>query len=677
VEEKQRLEHLLRVSTNVLAARTVDEVLERVVAGARALTGARFGAAGHGYTDGGGFNASAVSPGEGVPQASMTEVFLDLLEAENGSVRMTAEDLLSRPLTGRSSLGLLGAHLVGTDGRADGVILVADREYGDFEDEDETVLRQLATLTSLALQHIASHDEARRRAAEAEEGERILRALMEYIPEGIAIAEGPQVTIRMTSRYGQRMIARPDETEDIPARDQGDRWNLLRLDGSSIEPNQLPLARAARRGELVTNEELMLEQPDGTTLPVSCNSGPILDRDGHIVGAVMAWRDITERKRAEEALLEASRRKDEFLALLAHELRNPLAPLVNAAEILRRGPAEAVREEALAVVERQVWHMVRLIDDLLDVSRITRGKIRLQRARVDLALIVESGVAASRPLIEERGHRFSAVCPEAEIFLDADATRLTQVVSNLLNNAAKYTPEGGEVELVAERRGGEAVIRVRDSGVGIPREALPRLFQMFAQVETAVNGARDGLGVGLALARELTRMHGGTIAVRSEGAGRGSEFEVRLPALPPEDQRVEEEEPPARPTPSGTLRILVVDDSEDSARSLGTFLDLLGHEVIVVHGGAEALETVTARRPDAAVLDIGMPEMDGYELARRLRARYSADEMLLVAVTGWGKDEDRRRSREAGFDHHLVKPARPDELQRILDGFRARRRSSS
>jgi signal transduction histidine kinase/ActR/RegA family two-component response regulator len=677
VEEKRRLEHLLRVSTNVLAALTVDEVLQRVVAGARELTGARFGAAGHGYTDGEGFNVSAVSPGEGVLRTSMAEVFLDLLKAKDGSIRLTARELMNRPVAGRASLGLLGAHLVGADGRPEGVILVADREHGDFEDEDETVLRQLATLTSLALQHIASRDEARRRAAEAEEGERILRALMEYIPEGIAIAEGPQVTIRMTSRYGQRMIARhPDETEDIPARDQGDRWNLLRLDGSSIDPNQLPLARAARRGELVTNEELMLQQPDGTTLPVSCNSGPILDRDGRIVGAVMAWRDITERKRAEEALLEANRRKDEFLALLAHELRNPLAPLVNAAEILRRGPAEAVGDEALAVVERQVWHMVRLIDDLLDVSRITRGKIRLQKARVDLALIVEASVAASQPLIEARRHRFAAVCPEAEIFLDADATRLTQVISNLLNNAAKYTPAGGEVDLVAERQGEEAVIRVRDSGVGIPEESLPRLFQMFAQVETAVNGAREGLGVGLALARELARMHGGTISVHSEGAGRGSEFVVRLPALPVADRPEEARPPPERELASGGLRILVVDDSEDSARSLGALLDMLGHEVIVAHGGADALEIVTARAPDVAVLDIGMPEMDGYELARRLRARYSADEMLLVAVTGWGKDEDRRRSQEAGFDHHLVKPAKPGELQRILDRFREKQSCS-
>jgi CheY-like chemotaxis protein/two-component sensor histidine kinase len=321
--------------------------------------------------------------------------------------------------------------------------------------------------------------------------------------------------------------------------------------------------------------------------------------------------------------------------------------------------------------------MVRLIDDLLDVSRITRGKIRLQKSRVDLAMIVESSVAASRPLIEERRHRFSVSCPEEPIFLHADATRLTQVIANLLNNAAKYTPVGGEVQLVVERQGAEAVIRVRDNGVGIPPEALPRLFQMFGQVETAVDGAREGLGVGLALARELTSMHGGTVSVHSEGVEQGSEFVVRLPALQGREAREEEERGPPPKTeregsPGEGLRVLVVDDSVDSARSLGTLLELLGHDVVVAHGGAQALKIVATRPPQVAVLDIGMPGMDGYELARRLRERFPTHELLLVAVTGWGKYEDRRRAREAGFDHHLVKPAKPSELQQAIVEFRQR-----
>ncbi len=386
-------------------------------------------------------------------------------------------------------------------------------------------------------------------------------------------------------------------------------------------------------------------------------------------------QDMTERRRAEDALKEASRRKDEFLAMLAHELRNPLAPIRNALHIVQmRGPErrQAVRQ-AWAIIERQVENLSRLVDDLLDVSRIGQGKISLRKQPVDVATVVARAVESSRPLIDARRHELQVTLPGELLPVDADVTRMAQVVLNLLNNAAKYTPEGGCIRLTVEKvsRGGEAAeevaIRVRDNGMGIPADVLPRIFDLFAQAERTLARAEGGLGIGLTLVRRLTELHGGSVEASSEGPGQGSEFVVRLPLLPrssPTAAASTAAHPPVTGAP--TRRVLVVDDNRDSAESLAMLLRLVGHDVRTVHDGRQALVVAEAYRPDFVLLDIGLPGMDGYEVAKRLRAEPWGSEMKLVALTGYGGEEDRRRSQAAGFAQHLIKPVDFDTLLATL-----------
>jgi len=381
--------------------------------------------------------------------------------------------------------------------------------------------------------------------------------------------------------------------------------------------------------------------------------------------------DVTEQVRQEQALKDADRRKDEFLATLAHELRNPLAPLRNGLQVMKlaSGDAAAV-EQARGMMERQLGQMVHLIDDLLDVSRITSGKLQLRKERVDLAGVVRSAVETARPLTEGSAHRLAVALPAEPVFLDADPVRLAQVFSNLLTNAAKYTDRGGRITLTAERHGGEVVVSVRDTGIGIAPEHLPRLFEMFSQVDSALERSQGGLGIGLSLVKGLVTMHGGGIEARSEGLGRGSEFVVRLPAAAGQasqrQQPVSGERAAARPR----RRILIADDNRDAADSLAMMLRLAGHEVHAAYDGHEAAEAAAWFRPDIALLDIGMPRLNGYETARRIREEPWGKRVLLVATTGWGQEEDRRRASEAGFDHHLTKPVDPAALERLLSGTR-------
>jgi PAS domain S-box-containing protein len=370
---------------------------------------------------------------------------------------------------------------------------------------------------------------------------------------------------------------------------------------------------------------------------------------------------------AEESLKDADRRKDDFLATLAHELRNPLAPLRNGLQVMKlaAGNAGAV-EQARSMMERQMAVMVRLIDDLLDVSRITRGKLELRKERVELASVVQSAVEGSRPLIEASGHRLTIALPEP-IPLDADPTRLAQVFSNLLTNAAKYTDRGGQITLTAKRDGGGVVVSVRDTGIGIAPEHLPRLFEMFSQVTTALERSQGGLGIGLSLVKGLVEMHGGTVEARSEGLGKGSEFIVQLPVA---GGRSAPESPQAgggdRAKARGSRRILVADDNRDAAESLAMMLRLAGHEVHAAHDGRDAVEAAAWFRPDVALLDIGMPKLNGFEVARRVREQPWGRNVVLVAITGWGQEEDKRRATEAGFDCHLTKPVEPAALEKLL-----------
>jgi signal transduction histidine kinase len=376
--------------------------------------------------------------------------------------------------------------------------------------------------------------------------------------------------------------------------------------------------------------------------------------------------EVAERARVERALKEADRHKDEFLAMLAHELRNPLAPILNAVQLMRKKPlVDPQLNWSREVIERQLGHLTRLVDDLLDVSRITRGKINLSREPVAIAALVARAVETVQPLIAERGLEFSIDVPEAPIHVYGDPLRLTQALGNVLTNAAKYTEPKGQIVLAARESAGLVELRVRDTGIGIPANLLPKIFDMFTQLNERAGRPQSGLGIGLALVRKLMEMHGGTVTAHSAGDGLGSEFVMTLPVLSEERLPATSETQPAT-DPGVRRRILVADDNADALESLATLLGLAGHEVFSAANGALALECAERHLPEVALLDIGMPKLDGYEVARRIRAQPWGRQMTLVALTGWGQDSDRRRSGEAGFDSHLVKPLDLDKLTELL-----------
>jgi len=425
-----------------------------------------------------------------------------------------------------------------------------------------------------------------------------------------------------------------------------------------------------RRGERIEHFETVRVTKDGRRVDVSLSVSPLRDASGRVLGASKVARDVSERKRVLRALEEASRLKDNFLAMLAHELRNPLAPIRNGLQLLRMvDPASEPAAQARAIMERQVDHLVRLVDDLMDVSRVTRGKIEVRREPVDLGSIVLSAVETSRPAIEAGRHRFTLSLPAEPVVLDADFVRLAQVVANLLNNAAKYTDSGGEISLAALREHGEAVIRVRDNGIGIAPEMQARLFEMFAQAEDSLARSRGGLGIGLALARTLVELHDGRIEAHSAGRGAGTEFVVRLPLARRASRAVQagKASPLAQAPPRERRRVLVVDDNVDAARTLEALLRELGHDVEVAHDGRAALAAARERRPEVVLLDLSMPGMDGIEVARALRRQPGFADVRFAAVTGLGQEADRRRTSEAGFDAHLVKPLSPEDLRRVLE----------
>ena len=419
------------------------------------------------------------------------------------------------------------------------------------------------------------------------------------------------------------------------------------------------------------SEEYRWMSRDGSTRWATVR-GQMLYRDGpegrrplRMIGSAI---DVTDRRNNEEALRDADRRKDEFLATLAHELRNPLAPLRTSLHILRMDVGEADRHRLHAVMERQVTQLVRLVDDLLEVSRITRGKIALHKERVAVADIVDQAVETSRPLLDAAHHQLELHLPQEPLHLDADPVRLAQVLSNLLNNAAKYTEPGGRIVLSARREGSDIALRVRDNGAGIPPEQLDHVFDLFSQADRTLHRAQGGLGIGLTLVRQLVELHGGSVSAHSAGVGHGSCFEVRLPTGAADDGTTTA---PARSPAMAAQRcgVLVVDDNREHTDALAMFLRIAGHDVRGVYDAAHALAEVATFAPDAVLLDVGLPDMDGFDLCRRLRAQAGGEDRVLVAITGWGQADDRRRSHEAGFDAHLVKPVDPDALLALVDAL--------
>ncbi len=479
---------------------------------------------------------------------------------------------------------------------------------------------------------------------------------------------------------------------------------VLALDGSVVEANRLCLeacgfardevigkrfwecgwwSRSATVMEIVRAASLQAAEgrpfrtetkyfvADGAERVVDLILAPVTDEAGRILFVAATGTDVTDRRRMEDAMREQDQRKDEFLALLAHELRNPLAPLRNGLQVMRLAEGDAIAVgQTRGMMERQLGHMVRLIDDLLDISRINRNKMELRRSRVLLADVVSSAVESARPMIEDAGHHFTVSLPSESIVLDADLTRLAQIFGNLLTNSAKYTPRGGQIWLTAERRGEDVIVSVRDNGIGIPPESLRSIFDMFSQVDRSLERSTGGLGIGLALVKGLVEMHGGT--VMAESAGKGSRFTVRLPTLFAHAEPATVVEPQGVPAVSVPgRRILVVDDHQDAASSMARLLKLRGNEVRMAHDGIEAIETAEEFQPEVILMDVGMPRLNGYEATRRIRGQPWGRSITVIALTGWGQEGDRVQSRDAGCDGHLVKPVDIRDLETLLTKLRA------
>lgn len=447
-------------------------------------------------------------------------------------------------------------------------------------------------------------------------------------------------------------------------------FKLFAADGTPIAHDQCWMALALRQDREFNGEEILIERPDGRRVAAIAHANPIHDESGRMAGAVNMLLDISDQKRTERALREADRAKNEFLATLAHELRNPLAPIRNAAKILDlSGAASRDAQWAIDVIDRQLGHMSRLIDDLVDVARITNNRLELRRQPLQLGDAIQAAVEACMAQIESRGLELVIALAPASLVVNGDMTRLVQVFSNLLDNASRYTERGGRIWVEACREDGCAAIRIRDTGIGISSERLGAIFEIFAPGDGPPPHVPSGLGVGLTLARRLVELHGGSIRARSDGPGRGSEFVVRLPLVPGAATRAAAEPgPTAQPEPDGTHRILVVDDNQDSAISLAMLLRARGHFIRTAFDGVQALEAADEFRPDVALLDIGLPGMNGYDLARAIRGRDWGTAALLVAITGWGQEMDRLRSRDAGFDHHMVKPVELPVLDDLIVG---------
>lgn len=525
----------------------------------------------------------------------------------------------------------------------------------------------VVAFTALLRRHLAARNSAA--ATIAEQRER-LRTTLASIGDAVVTTD---IRGRVTS-LNAVAEALTGWTNDDAAGQPLDRVFQI-VNEETRQPVPSPVVRAIREGVIVglANHTVLLAK-DGAERPIDDSAAPIRCAEGQVVGCVLVFRDVTERRLAEQAAREASRHKDEFLATLAHELRNPLAPITNALSILRLASDDPeARSRATETMERQVTQMVRLIDDLLDVNRISRGKLALRKQRTELASVVYQAAEICRPLVESAGHELKIELPEQPVYLHADAVRLAQVFSNLLNNSCKFTEPGGRLQLSAVRQGEEVVVSIKDNGVGIPPDKLESIFGMFSQIGGALERTKGGLGIGLTLVKTLVELHGGHIEARSEGLKKGSEFIVTLPivsspvgGLPVADEQAGSAASPATETAAERRRVLVVDDNRDSAESLAMLLRLAGNETHTAYDGREALTVAGKVRPDVLLLDIGLPELNGYDVCRRIREQPWGQSVLMVALTGWGQEEDRRKSREAGFNDHLVKPVEHAALMKVL-----------
>ncbi len=502
--------------------------------------------------------------------------------------------------------------------------------------------------------------ERRQQEMALRESEEKLRLLANTIPQLAWMARPDGHVFWYNRRWYEYTGTKPEQME-------GWGWQSVH------DPDTLPAVLKQWQRSIASGEPFDMVFPlrggDGQYRPFLTRVNPLKDEQGRILYWFGTNTDISDIKRMEEELRKADRRKDEFLATLAHELRNPLAPIRNSLQILKMPRVDAASaQQTRDMMERQVHHLVRLVDDLLDVSRVMRGKIELRKEPVELATVIARAVETAKPLIEVQGHKLDLSVSGDTLLLDADPVRLAQVIGNLLTNAAKYTEANGHIWLTARREGEQAVLTVRDNGIGIAPDMLPHVFELFVQADHATTKAHGGLGIGLTLVKNLVELHGGTVKASSPGLEKGSEFTIHLPLMTERSRQPGDESgvEPNLATPTSGHRLLVVDDNHDAATSLSMLLRLQGHEVQVAHDGPTALEVARVFRPDLIFLDLGMPGMDGYEVARRLRKIPGLEKTVLAALTGWGQQEDRRRTAQAGFDHHLVKPPEPKALESLL-----------
>ena len=507
--------------------------------------------------------------------------------------------------------------------------------------------------------------ERKKAESQLRKSEERLRRLLALLPVGVYTCEAP--TGRLTYWNGQatKLWGREPKPGDTAERYCG-AHKLYKPDGTYLPHSECPMAVAVTKGLQFRNMEVQIERPDASRITALVNIDPIYDDARELVGAINVFQDITVLKDAERQLKDADRRKDEFLATLAHELRNPLAPIRNSLYILRmagQNPDAAARVHDM--MERQIMHLIRLVDDLLEVSRISRGKIELRKEHLILSSVLNQAIETSKPVIEASKHNLELVLPKEPVHIEGDVIRLSQVFSNLLNNAAKYMNIGGNIKIFVTPEVKDVRISVRDTGIGIPPEMLTRVFEMFVQVDNPLRQAHDGLGIGLSLVKSLVEMHGGEVSVHSEGIGKGSEFTVRLPLAQTNPETVQFSCQRGVLNSKG-IRVLVVDDNADAAESLGMMLKLLGADVKIAFDAKSALEIIKAVAPTVVFMDIGMPHVDGCTAAKMIRSEPANNDVVLIALTGWGQEEDRRRTMEAGFNQHLVKPVDIDDIQSVL-----------
>jgi PAS domain S-box-containing protein len=490
-----------------------------------------------------------------------------------------------------------------------------------------------------------------------------LQELVAHLPMAVYVCDAAGA-IAARNQRAVELWGREPKLGDPDARCSG-AASLFRPDGSALDPADTPMAEALRQ-EGERSGELLIGRPDGSRLLVRVTAAPLRDGHGAITGTVNALQDITPAREAEQdatRLAAINRAKDEFLAVLSHELRNPVGVIVNAIAVLDQAAAPAsAHEQARGVIRRQAQQLARLLDDLLDVARITNGRIELKREPVDLASAITQAVERERRKIDEKTQRLIVTTGDRPVIVMADPVRLQQILGNLLNNAHKYTPAGGSIWVTLGAEPDRAVVTVRDDGIGVAPDKLETIFDLFAQASATSARSGGGLGIGLTLVRYLVAVHGGSVRARSDGPGRGTEFVVHLPLSTAVAR------PASLPVPSVAApprRILVVEDNEDGRQTLILMLRLLGHEVLEAASGAAAVELAVRESLDLVLLDVGLPDLDGYEVARRLRERLGA-RIRLVALTGYGQPTDRARSEEAGFDEHLVKPMDPSKLGEVI-----------